>query len=123
MNTDKLRELFALFLKEQGLDDMIVGDGCVTVNQDTLLKYERIDKYRILFLNEKELKSLLAFCNKHGIAVWFGADKLCIGFYYRGCMRLSAYGSVQPVISGPESLEDRNHDELRAASSAAPRIS
>ncbi len=95
MGTEKLRGLFSQFLKENEIDNALSCNNCITIAQDETLKYERIDKYSVLFLTYKDLKKLLAFCDKHGISVWFGADKLCIGFNYRGCMRLSAYDSVQ----------------------------
>lgn len=94
MQTEKLRWLFANFLKEHGLTETLRVDSCLTIDQDVTLKYERIDKYRVIILDSKEIKKLLAFCIKHDISVWFGADKLCIGFNYKGNMRLSAYSSV-----------------------------
>jgi len=94
MHTEKLRGRFAEFLESQGIRNMLVIDSCVTIDQDANLKYERLDRYRALFLTQKEIKSLVRFCEKHDIAVWFGAEKLCIGFNYKGCQRLSAYDSV-----------------------------
>lgn len=78
---------------------------------DSLLKYERIDKYRVIFIDQKDLKKLIRFCENHDIAVWFGADKLCIGFSYRGCQRLSAYYSTPGRESMPEiRLEELCHN-------------
>ena len=56
---------------------------------------------------------------KHEIDCWLGADKLCVGFNYKGNMRLSAYGSVLPGEISGKDIVDRNSDELRAASSVA----
>ena len=124
MHTEKLRGMFADFLESLGIRNMLVIDSCTTIDQDANLKYERLDRYRALFLTQKEIKSLMRFCEKHGIAMWFGAEKLCIGFNYKGCQRLSAYDSVQlrelakvrpvdiinsvsPEISAAEILGDR----------------
>lgn len=96
MQTEKLRSLFAEFLKENGISESLSNNGCITIAQDETLKYERVDKYSVLFLTYKELQKLLKFCAKHGICIWFGADKLCIGYNYTGNMRLSAYDSVSP---------------------------
>lgn len=107
MRTERLRGLFSQFLKENEMDNALLCNSCITIAQDESLKYERIDKYNVLFLTYKDLKKLLAFCDKHGISVWFGADKLCIGFNYCECMRLSAYDSVHPESSGLGCQEDR----------------
>ncbi len=123
MNTERLRGLFADFLRENGLTETLRVDSCLTVDQDVTLKYERIDKYRVVVLDAKEMKKLLAFCIKHDISVWLGADKLCVGFNYKSNMRLSAYsGSVPPGKINSGDIADRNDDELRAAASsvAAP---
>lgn len=118
MNTDNLRGLFAAFLKEQEMDGAVAIDGCVTIGQDEKLRYERIDKYRVLFLDRKQMKKLLAFCIKHGIDVWLGADKLCIGFNYKGNMRLSADDSVLPGEISGKDITDRLYDEPRAIDSS-----
>ncbi len=106
MQTEKLRGLFADFIKESGIREGISCNSCITIGQDETLKYERIDKYTVLFLTWQELKKLLNFCNKHGMTLWFGADKLCIGFNYRGNMRLSAYDSVPSGASCSEMATD-----------------
>lgn len=121
MNTERQRELFASFLKENENERMIRLGGVSTVQQDELLKYERIDRYKVLFLPGKELKKLLSFCVKHNISMWFGAERLCIGYNYAGNMRLDAfnnYCSVLPGKSCSEKVPDRNSDELRAAATA-----
>lgn len=125
MHTDKLRGIFAEYLKHIGIENMVVIDSCITVDQDTQLKYERVDKYRVLFLTQKEVKNLMRFCEKHGLAVWFGAGKLCIGFNYRGCMRLSAYDSVPLRMSAGEiqgDIIDYVPPEISAAASLGDRI-
>jgi hypothetical protein len=106
METDKLRSMFANFLKENGIAEGLSCNHCITETLDKTLKYERIDKYSVLFLTYKELMKLLKFCSKHGISVWFGADKLCIGFNYTGSMRLSAYDSVPPGTGCSELATD-----------------
>lgn len=125
MHTDKLQQLFAEYLTKEGLGDMMVCDGCVTVGQDSMLKYERADKYRVLFLDQREIKNLMRFCENHGMAVWFGADKLCIGFNYKGCMRLSEYASVQHRLAageGPEDIIDYVPPEISAEATLGDRI-
>ncbi|NJD54404.1 MAG: hypothetical protein FIB07_16265 [Candidatus Methanoperedens sp.] len=119
MRTERLRELFSQFLKENEMGGALSCNSCITLDQDVSLKYERIDKYSVLFLTCQDLKKLLAFCGRHGISVWFGADKLCIGFNYKGNMRLSAYDSVLPVRSAAVPMEDRKDDQLRGAHSTA----
>ncbi len=115
--TERLRNLFAQFLENRGYREVLVPDGCSTVQQDDLLKYERIDRYRVLMLTQKDLKTILKFGEKHGIAIWLGCDKLCVGFNCRQNMRLSAYDSVAQR-SGPRMIpEDRNVSVLRGASS------
>jgi hypothetical protein len=120
MHTERLRGLFAQYLKEQGIQNMLAWDSGLTIGQDGLLKYERVDKYRVMFLDFKEMKSLMRFCETHGMGLWFGADKLCIGFNYRGCQRLSSYDSVQLRELGPDVLEDRNISVAPEISAAAP---
>ncbi len=119
MRTERLRGLFLQFLRENELENALICNSSITIAQDESLKYERIDKYNVLFLTSEDLKKLLAFCDKHGISIWFGADKLCIGFNYKGNMRLSAYDSVLPVRSAAVPREDRKDDQLRAAYSTA----
>jgi len=94
MTTDAQREAFNTFLKENNLSNMLTISTSLTVQQDTNLKYERIDKYSVVVLSGEELKRLNTFCNLHNIALWIGADKLCIGYNYKGNMRLSAYEQV-----------------------------
>ncbi len=120
MHTDKLRGLFADFLASHKIVDMMVCESSITIGQDAQLKYERVDKYRVLFLTQKEIKNLMRFCEKHNIVVWFGADKLCIGFNYRGCMRLSAYDSVPLRQAAGDILEDRINYVSPEISAAAP---
>lgn len=121
MNTERLRGLFAAFLAGDPTERMLRLDSVSTVQQDELLKYERIDRYKVLFLPQAELKRLLEFCIKHDISVWFGAEKLCIGYNYKGNMRLSAFSDCVSVLPGKicsEDIADRNHNELRAAATA-----
>ncbi|MCX9011313.1 MAG: hypothetical protein OIN66_09340 [Candidatus Methanoperedens sp.] len=107
MDTERLRGIFADFLASHNLNNALRLDSCCTIDQDVALKYERIDRYRIIFMDWNECKKLLEFCAKHDLTMWFGADKLCIGYNYKGNMRLSAY-SV-PLRSGiTGSQEDRN---------------
>ncbi|MDD3840090.1 MAG: hypothetical protein PHP06_05895 [Clostridia bacterium] len=106
METETVRGMFADFLRDTGMEKMLRLDCCVTVDQDATLKYERIDKYKVLLLKYEELNCLMVFCARHDINVWFGMDKLCIGFNYTGNMRLSAY-SVPLRELVPETLEDR----------------
>ncbi len=119
METERLRWAFAEFLSSHNLDNALKLDSCCTIDQDVDLKYERIDKYRILFMDWLECKNLLGFCIKHDLSVWFSADKLCIGFNYKGNMRLSAYNSVQPVSSGLACQENRNNSVSHEISAAA----
>lgn len=91
METDRQREKFAKFLDDEKCSNTVSLDSSLTISQDEKLNYERIDKYRVLFLEMKQIKKILAFCIKHSIDVWLGADKLCVGFNYKGNMRLSAY--------------------------------
>lgn len=123
MDTDAVRSKLAEFLRDTGIETMLRLECCLTIDQDPAIKYERIDKYRVLLLKYEELLCLMTFCAKHDIILWFGADKLCIGFKYRGNMRISAYSvrlpdpaaglisdrtvSVQPAITDLSSLEDR----------------
>ncbi len=110
MNTDRLRGIFADFLASHNLDNALRLDSCSTINQDASLKYERIDRYRIMFMTWNECKKLLEFCAKHDMCVWFGCDKLCIGYNYRGNMRLSAYSvPLRELAGGPGA--DRIKDE------------
>jgi len=95
MTTDTQREAFNIFLKENNLSNMLSISTSLTVQQDTNLKYERIDKYSVVVLSGEELKRLNAFCKLHDIALWIGAGKLCIGYNYKGNMRLSAYEQVK----------------------------
>lgn len=112
MNTERLRYLFWRYLKENDLENAIICDISLTQKEDPLLKYERIDKYRVLLLPGNMLKSMLTFCMKNGIDVWFGADKLCIGYNFKANMRLSAYGSnYVPLRSGPG---ERDRDRIEA---------
>lgn len=124
MSTERRRTVFANFIREQKIENFLKLDSCITIDQDTTLKYERIDKYKVLLLTFKELKKLLSFCGRHDICVWFAADKLCIGFNYTGCQRLSAYDSVHVRQLGPDILEDRKYvpPEITAASSLGDRI-
>jgi hypothetical protein len=119
MYTERLRGLFAQYLKEKGIQNMLAWDSGLTIGQDELLKYERVDKYRINFLDNRELKNLMKFCENRGISLWLGADKLCVGFRYRGCQRLSSYDSVPLRELGPNILEDRNISVLPEISAAA----
>ena len=123
MDIDALRSKLAEFLRESGIETMLRLECSLTIDQDPAIKYERIDKYRVLFLKYEELLCLMTFCAKHDLILWFGADKLCIGFKYRGNMRLSAYsvplpapaagllpdrtGTVIPEIMAPAITEDR----------------
>ncbi len=119
MDTERMRGLFADFLASHELNNALKLDSCATIDQDVKLKYERIDRYRILFMDWAECKKLLEFCAKHGLSVWFGADKLCIGYNYTGNMRLDAYSvPLRSLISDRQ--EDRNYDELGVATPAAP---
>lgn len=100
MNTDRLRGIFADFLASHNIDNALRHDSCCTINQDSSLKYERIDRYRILFMTWEELKSIFDFCAKHEISAWFGLEKLCIGYNYRSNMRLSAYSVPLRELAG-----------------------
>ena len=116
MPIEKTRKCFSEYLTSHGIHDMVVLESCSTVDMEPTLKYERIDKFRILFLDQKEITTLMRFCDKHHIAVWLAADKLCVGYKHRGNQRLSAYYSVQVPPAAGEILEDRNI-------SVAPEIS
>lgn len=98
MSSERLRALFAHYLLKQKLNTLLTWDSALTISQDRLLKYERVDKYKVLFLDYRELKKLMQFCENHGIGLWFGADKLCIGFHYRGCQKLSAYSTIMDEV-------------------------
>jgi len=95
MSTDAQREAFNTYLTENNLSSMLSISSSMTLTQDSTLKYERIDKYSVVVLSGEELKRLNTFCNLHNIALWIGADKLCIGYNYKGNMRLSAYEKVK----------------------------
>ena len=118
MRVDTLRERFAGYLHEQGLDKALIIDACLTVGQDTTLKYERIDKYRYTLLKSGELTGLIKACEKIGISLWFGIDRICIGYEHRENMRLSAYDnhSVPAGSAAAVNLEDRKlYDEQHGA--------
>lgn len=115
-STERLRGEFAEFLKNRNYRNAIVLDACITIGQDHLLKYERIDKYHVQFLTQKDLKNIIKFGENRGIAIWLGGDKLCVGFNSRQNMRLSAYDSVPQRSAHGEILGDGNI-------SVAPEIS
>lgn len=117
MRVDTLRERFAGYLHEQGLDKALIIDACLTVGQDTTLKYERIDKYRYTLLKSGELTGLIKACEKIGISLWFGIDRICIGYEHRENMRLSAYDnhSVPAGSAAAVNLVDRNSSVLPEA--------
>ena len=110
MRVDTLRERFTGYLQEKGLDTAILLEDSLTVGQDSTLKYERIDKYRVLHVRGKELDGLMRECSRLGLCLWLGAGKLCIGYEHRENMRLSAYDnhSVLPGHAAAVNLEDRN---------------
>ena len=116
MRVDTLRERFAGYLQEKGLDTAILLDASLTVGQDSTLRYERIDKYRVLHVRGKELDGLMRECSRLGLCLWLGAGKLCIGYEHRENMRLSAYESVVaghnrsglPIIAGIIKHDDEN---------------
>jgi len=97
MSTETLRRKFAEYLKANKLDNMLTISSSATLIPDYTLKYERIDKYSVVVLSGEELKRLNTFCKLHNIALWIGADKLCIGYNYKGNMRLSAYANSKSV--------------------------
>jgi len=107
MDTNWLRSIFANFLKEEGVEGYIVCEYSSTISTEPNLKYERVDKYRILFIGTNQLEKLMQFCKKHEIVVWLGADKLCIGYNHLPNMRLSAYSSVRDPAELPERDPDR----------------
>ena len=116
MMLEAQRTKFAEYVLERKLNTMVVLDHSITVLQESTLKYERIDKYRVLHLSEDELNRLMGECSRLGISVWLGADKLCLGFNHRGNMRLSAF-SVIPGCSGSGISTDRNcHPVLEESS-------
>lgn len=123
MDTDAVRSRFADFVTENRFETMLRMDSCATIDQDVTLKYERIDRYRVLLLTNSDIKLLMAFCKKHDITVWFGADKLCLGYNYRGNMRLSAYSVPLRANMAPE-IPDRSsvRAEIQDLSSPGDRI-
>ena len=106
MRVDTLRERFAEYLQEKGLDTAILLDASLTVGQDSTLKYERIDKYRVLHVRGKELDGLMRECSRLGLCLWLGAGKLCIGYEHRGNTKLSAFGGKKTGAAFPGSKTD-----------------
>ncbi len=108
-STERMRGLFLEYMESSGYRKELILDGCLTIDQDRLLKYERIDKYRVLFLTQKDLKNIIRFSEKHGISIWFGGDKLCVGFNCRQNICLTKYDSVALRSSPGPALGDRNY--------------
>lgn len=110
MRVNTLRERFARYLQEKGLDKALIHDISLTVGQDSTLKYERIDKYRYILLQSGELTGLIKECERIGVNLWFGIDRICIGYEHRSNMRLSAYEktSVRAGSAAAVNLGDRN---------------
>ncbi len=80
MDIMRLRESFMTFLKQLELGELMVCESSSTAALDPLLKYERIDRYRVLFIGSKELASITEFCRKYGIDVWLGDNRMCVGY-------------------------------------------
>lgn len=94
MTLESQRSQFVEFLKENKLENMLLWEYAVTVSQCSTLKYERVDHYSVVVLSSDEITKLIRFCIQHELDLWIGADKLCIGYNYKGNMRLSAYEKV-----------------------------
>lgn len=91
MTIERKRELFALFLVENQLNNYLTCNSSSTVQVDHTLKYERVDRYNITLLTCEDLKRLGAFCNLHGLMIWIRNGLLCIGYSHINNMRLQAY--------------------------------
>ena len=91
MTIDTQRSQFANFIKENNLGILLKLEYSTTVDQQSTLKYERVDHYSVAVLSSDEMTKLIRFCIQRNISLWIGADKLCIGYNYKGNMRLSAY--------------------------------
>jgi len=114
MDTYKLRKLFTEFLKSENFTNLVL-DNSATIDQEPNLKYQRIDRYKVMVLSRPEIKKLLRFCVKHDLDLWIGGDKICVGYNYRttcGCELARDHleninNSVLPEISAAVSMGDR----------------